>query len=97
MDGAQKRDIQVDDEVRRVTKNAGFSEIVNPERQIRQAERFLVDENMILNLKKSQAVVFGTGIAKFISTSPIKVQKSTDTYKIQGVAGDKIITAQDLI
>ena len=89
--------IQVDDEVRRVTKNAGFAEIVNPERQMRQAERFLIDENLILNLRKSQAVVFGTGIAKFISTSPIQVKKTADTLKIQGVAGDKIITAADLI
>lgn len=89
--------IQVDDEVRRVTKNAALAETLDPERQIRQSERFFIDENMILNLHKSQAVVFGNGLPAFISTSPMQVQKSLDNLQTLVFEGDSIITAQELI
>lgn len=89
--------IQVDDEVRRVIKNSALSETLNPERQIRQTERFLIDENMILNLHKRQAVVFGNGLPTFISTSPVQVKKSSESLKIQAVKGDSVITAAELI
>ncbi|MDP2152209.1 MAG: TraM recognition domain-containing protein [Methylotenera sp.] len=89
--------IQVDDEVRRVSKNAALSEVVDNERQIRQTERFLVDENMILNLHKSQAVVFGNGLPHFITTSPIPTTKSPENLKTQAFKGDEIIKAKDLI
>lgn len=89
--------IQVDDEVRRVTKNAALAEVVNDERQIRQSERFFIDENMILNLHKSQAVVYGNGLPTFISTSPMQVQKSADNLKTQAFEGDSITSAAELI
>lgn len=89
--------IQVDDESRRVSRNAAMSEVVDDERTIRQAERYLIDENMILNLHPAQAVVFGNGQPTFISTSPIKVQKSPENLVTQAYEGDSIITAQDLI
>ena len=89
--------IQVDDEVRRVSKNAALAEVVNDERQIRQSERFFIDENMILNLHKSQAVVFGNGLPTFISTSPMQVQKSPANLQTQAFEGDSIISAAELI
>ena len=89
--------IQVDDEVRRVTKNSALSETLNPERQIRQAERFFIDENMILNLHKSQAVVFGNGLPSFISTSHMKVQKASINLQTPAFEGDSIISAAELI
>lgn len=89
--------IQVDDEVRRVSKNAALSEVVNDERQIRQTERFLIDENMILNLRKSQAVVFGNGLPHFITTSPIPTTKNPENLKTQAFEGDSIIKAAELI
>jgi type IV secretory pathway TraG/TraD family ATPase VirD4 len=89
--------IQVDDEVRRVSKNAALSEVVNDERQIRQTERFLIDENMILNLRKSQAVVFGNGLPHFITTSPIPTIKKPENLKTNAYSGDEIIKAAELI
>jgi type IV secretory pathway TraG/TraD family ATPase VirD4 len=89
--------IQVDDEVRRVSKNAALSEVVSDERQIRQTERFLIDENMILNLRKSQAVVFGNGLPHFITTSPIPTTKKPENLKTQAFPGDEIIKAAELI
>ena len=89
--------IQVDDEVRRVTKNAALAETLNPERQIRQAERFLMDENMILNLHDRLAVVFGNGLPAFISTSPMQVEKSAQNLQTQSVKGDSVVTAAELI
>jgi len=89
--------IQVDDEVRRVSKNAALSEVVNDERQIRQTERFLIDENMILNLRKSQAVVFGNGLPHFITTSPMPTTKNPENIKTHAFPGDEIIKAAELI
>lgn len=89
--------IQVDDEVRRITKNKALSEVVDNERQIRQTERFLVDENMILNLRKSQAVVFGNGLPHFITTSPMPTTKKPENLVTQSFEGDEIIKAVELI
>ncbi len=78
--------IQADTEVRRVTRGAGLVETVDPERQIREAETYLIDTNQILNLHPGQAVLYGAGLPKFIHTSPIKCEKTKLTPKI--VKGD---------
>jgi len=88
--------IQVDDEMRRVRRNAALSETVDPDRQIRQAERFLIDENMILNLRPSQAVVFGAGLPRFITTAPLKVAKDPANLVPRTCVGDALQEAQDL-
>lgn len=67
--------IQADDEVRKIKRGAGMVEIVDDERQIRQTETFLVDQNQLLNLRSRQAVVFGLGLPQFISTSHISCEK----------------------
>lgn len=87
--------IQADDEIRRVTRNAALAETVDNERTIRQAERFFIDDNMVLNLKPSQAVLFGLGLPQFLHTSPIRVTKTKLVPRI--VAGDRVTDPADLI
>lgn len=89
--------IQVDDEMRRVSRNAAMSEVIDDQRTIRQAERFLIDENMIMNLAYGQAVVFGNGLPDFVSTSPIPVEKNPQDLKTQAFEGTEIIKAAELI
>ena len=69
--------ILVDDEIRQVKTNAGLTETRNGERTLRQAERNLIDTNMLQALPERCAVLFGAGLAKFFFTSPIMVNKST--------------------
>lgn len=69
--------ILVDDEIRQVKTNAGLTETRNGERTLRQAERNLIDTNMLQALPEGCAVLFGAGLAKFFFTSPILVNKST--------------------
>lgn len=69
--------ILVDDEMRQVKTNAGLTETRNSERTLRQAERNLIDTNMLQALPERCAVLFGAGLAKFFFTSPILVNKST--------------------
>ena len=68
--------ILVDDEIRQVKTNAGLTETRNGERTLRQAERNLIDTNMLQALPERCAVLFGTGLAKFFFTSPIMINKS---------------------
>lgn len=89
--------IQVDDEMRRVSRNAAMAEVIDDQRTIRQAERFLIDENMIMNLAYGQAVVFGNGLPDFVSTSPILVEKNQQDLKTQAFEGTEIIKAAELI
>jgi MFS family permease len=74
--------IQVDDEVRSVKKSIALAESIGGERSIRQAERFLVDENMLQNLPNRVGVVYGLGLAKFVQTAPLKVEKTVDALQV---------------
>ena len=87
---AMSGQILVDDETRRVEKNLGQAEIVSGERSIRQADRYLVDVNMLLNLPRSSAVVLGDGLAKFVSIRPINTQKTQEAIEIEEVQGSKL-------
>jgi TraM recognition site of TraD and TraG len=69
--------ILVDDEIRQVKTNAGLTETRDGERTLRQAERPLIDTNMLHALPERCAVLFGAGLAQFFFTSPIKVTKSS--------------------
>ena len=90
--------ILVDDETRKVSKNAGLAEVVDDSRQIRQADRNLYDRNMVMNLKKGTAILNVSGqLAKAIHISKIKVNKSSEALKLQIHPGDSIITAAELI
>ena len=58
--------ILVDDETRKTSRTSGLSEVIDGERTVRQAERYFVDENMLLKLPDSCAFVF-TGDLPFSS------------------------------
>ncbi len=73
--------ILVDDEIRQVKTNAGLTETRDGERTLRQAERPLVDTNMLHALPERCAVLYGAGLAQFFFTSPIHVTKSSEAIK----------------
>lgn len=73
--------ILVDDEVRQVKTNAGLTETRDGERTLRQAERPLVDTNMLHALPERCAVLYGAGLAQFFFTSPIHVTKNSEATK----------------
>lgn len=79
--------IQVDDETRKIQKNIAQAETVMGERSIRQAERFYIDVNMLLNLPPSISVVYGDGLPKFVSIRPLKVSKTPEAVQVDIVAG----------
>ena len=94
---AMSGSIQVDDEVRRVKRNVAQAEIVDPERNIRQAERHFIDTNMLLNLPKGVAVVYGEGLPKFVSIRPLKVPKTPDAIQVKVVSGTAAPSGVDAI
>jgi type IV secretory pathway TraG/TraD family ATPase VirD4 len=80
--------IQVDDEMRTVQRNVALAETVDPERRIRQAERYFIDENMFLMLPKGCAVLSVPGeLARFVFTSPVNVEKTPAAREIRPAAG----------
>jgi type IV secretory pathway TraG/TraD family ATPase VirD4 len=69
--------IQVDDEMRMLEKSLSLVEKNSDKRTIRQSERYLIDENMILNLPSRCGVAFGINeLPAFVYTSPIIVNKT---------------------
>lgn len=89
--------ILVDDETRSISKNVVLTEKVKGDRSIRQAERYLVDENMIKHLPNSICVVYGLGLAKFAQVCNLQVKKDVNNVKICAVKGAEIQKAEDLI
>jgi len=89
--------IQVDDETRKVRRNLAAAETVDPERSIRQAERFFIDTNMILNLPKSVCVLFGAGLPQFVTVLPMRVEKDRAAITIKTVQGEKPKTAREAL
>ncbi|EDL52173.1 TriK protein [Vibrio mediterranei AK1] len=70
--------ILIDDETRNVETNSTLSEIVEGKRNIKQAERHLVDTNMWLNLPDFVSYIFTTdSVPRPSLISPIKVEKQT--------------------
>ena len=70
--------IQVDDESRRVRKNAALAETVDGERTIRQAERYYFDDTIISNMPKGCAMLKIPGqLARFCFTSPVDAGERT--------------------
>ncbi len=68
--------ILVDDEVRKAKTDAVLTETIDSERTIRQAQRFFIDSNMILNLPDFVSFIFTTRSLPSASLiSPIKVKK----------------------
>lgn len=67
--------ILVDDELKRIERNAAGADLMNYDRTVRQAERYLVDNNMLLNLPHRVAVVYGSGMPQFAHICPLKADK----------------------
>ena len=67
--------ILIDDETRIFQSVPGLAEVKAPNRHLRQAERPLIDSNMLLSLPKSCAVLFGSELAKYVFISPVRVKK----------------------
>jgi len=73
--------IQIDQEVRRFDTSASLTELKTSERMLKQAERCLIDTNMLQSLPPGCAVLFGNGLADFVFTSPINVEKQQEWLK----------------
>ncbi|WJM79949.1 type IV secretory system conjugative DNA transfer family protein [Pectobacterium brasiliense] len=68
--------ILVDDEIRKAKTDAVLTETIDGERTIRQAERFFIDSNMILNLPDFVSFIFTARTLPSASLiSPIRVKK----------------------
>jgi len=67
--------ILIDDETKMVESNSVLVESKKNGRVLRQAERSLIDTNMLMSLPPRCAVLFGNGLADFVFTSPIEVVK----------------------
>ncbi len=94
---AMSGSIEVDDEVRKVRRNLMQAETVDPERSIRQAERFFIDSNMLLRMPKGVGVLYDDGLARLVSIRPIAVKKSRAAITIKTVTGARAPTAKDAI
>ncbi len=67
--------ILVEDQRRSVTRNPELAEIPSESRNVGEAERNLVDKNMVLSLPQGAAVCIGAGIARIALSKPIEVEK----------------------
>lgn len=84
--------ILVDDELRKAKTDNMLTETIDSERTIRQAERFFIDSNMILNLPDFVSFIFTTKTLPSASLiSPIKVRKHQ--LKIFSVSPDIVAAA----
>ncbi len=68
--------ILVDDEIRTVSRNAALAESKKADRVLRQAERHLIDANMMLSLPPLCAALYGAGTPQLIFTSPVRVERN---------------------
>ena len=69
--------VLVDDESRRVQKNIALQEKVDGERTLRQADRYLIDVNMLMNLPKGCGALAVAGqLARFCYTSPVPADRT---------------------
>jgi hypothetical protein len=90
--------ILADDEARQVKKNLAQAEIVEGGRTIRQADRYLMDENILMSLKPSTCVIRGIGrIAKFATIQPFKVPKTSDAITPVIVSGAAAATPAEAL
>lgn len=81
--------ILVDDESRRIERNAALAELVESERTVRLAERYLVDVNMLLNLPARVAVVFGGPLPFFAHICPLVTAKQQLVIEADDVPQDE--------
>ncbi|MFW1817462.1 type IV secretory system conjugative DNA transfer family protein [Acinetobacter guillouiae] len=88
--------VLVDDEARSVEKTLSLTDRVIAEKQIRQAERNLIDLNTILSLPARTGVLFGNGIAQISTICPIEVEKTAESKTVKGFEQSSICENSDL-
>lgn len=88
--------ILVDDEARSIEKTLSLTDRVIDEKQIRQAERNLIDINTMLSLPPRTGVLFGNGIAKISAVCPIEVEKIVNSKKIKNFNSSEIFEKLDI-
>ena len=89
--------ILVDDEIRQVKTNVGLAETRENGRSLRQAERPLIDTNMLQALPERCAVLYGAGLAQFFFSAPITVTKTTAAVtplRFESVGADGSVASQ---
>lgn len=72
------------DESRTIAKDSGLRGERLAHRTLRQAERPLIDVNQLLMLPQRTAVLFGVGRARFIYTSPMRIDKHATAIEQEG-------------
>jgi len=83
---AMTGEIQVDDESRVFETGIALTEKVSNTRTVRQARRFLFDENILLNLPDGWAVLTGDGIPKLIQICHVPTEKSREALRVVSCA-----------
>lgn len=84
--------ILVDDETRKVEANQVLIEELSDDRTIRQAERYFIDSNMLLNLPPFVCFIFTKDLPKPSLISPIKTQKQEIIHhRVDPIDDDKIM------
>ena len=88
--------VLVDDEARNIEKTLSLTDRVKSEKQVRQAERNLIDLNIMLSLPPATGVLFGNGIAQISTICPIKVEKTAESKAVQCFDQPTITEKSDL-
>lgn len=100
--------ILIDEESKIFESNGVLVESKKNGRMLRQAERALIDTNMLMSLPPRCAVLFGNGLADFIFTSPVNVIKrleyttptkfiKTDELTAVGISSGPQSVAEELL
>ena len=90
---AMTGEIQVDDESRVFETGIALTEKVSNTRTVRQARRFLFDENILLNLPDGWAVLTGDGIPKLIQICHVPTEKSREALRVVSCAAHRVSSA----
>ena len=88
--------VLVDDEARNIEQTLSLTDRVSAEKQIRQAERNLIDLNTMLSLPPGTGVLFGNGIAQISTICPIEVEKTAESKAVQCFDQPTIAEKSDL-
>lgn len=83
---AMTGEIQVDDEARVFETGLALTEKLSNTRTVRQAKRFLFDENILLNLPDGWAVLTGDGIPKLVQICHVPTEKSREALRVVSCA-----------
>ncbi|HBU6276034.1 TPA: TraM recognition domain-containing protein [Klebsiella pneumoniae] len=91
--------ILVDDESRKAKTNRVLTEVIDDERTIRQAERFYIDSNMLLNLPPFVSYIFtATELPRASLISPLKVKKQPlQVYDVTPITPSRLKSRSTLL